>query len=139
MTDRRCKYNFNWLDHLYYTGKDVAVWSVWFYFEFVFCIVPLLLLLCCVGAMLIRQTANVALIHISIYAACALAVVLYLKRWLKMHRFTPQRESAYFRRYPQRKHYKPPFVLTIVAFLLSSMSGGFLIYLILRWADSPNI
>lgn len=135
----RRKYKFNWLDHLYYTGKDVAVWSVWFYFEFVFCIVPLLLLLCCVGAMLIRQTANVALIYISIYAACALAVVLYLKRWLKMHRFTAQRESAYFRRYPQRKHYKPPFVLTIVAFLLSSMSGGFIIYLILRWAYSSNI
>lgn len=81
----RRKYKFNWIDHLYYTGKDVAVWSVWFYFEFFFVLVPLLLVLCCVGAMLIRQTANVALIHISIYAACALAVVLYSEFSLKKY------------------------------------------------------
>lgn len=134
------KYRFNWIDHLYYTTcKEMARWSVWFYFESLFVLVPLVLLLLCVGVMLIKQTANAALIHISIYAACALAVVLYSKRWLKIHRFTPQRERAYFRRYPQRKHYRTPFIITIGAFLMTGLLGGFLIYLVLRWADSPNI
>ena len=138
MAQRR-KYKFNWIDHLYYTGKDVAVWSVWFYFEFFFISVPLLLLLLCVGVMLIKQTANATLIHISTYASCALAVVLYSKRWLKIHRFTPQRERAYFRRYPQRKHYRTPFIITISAFLMTGLLGGFLIYMVLRWADNSNI
>lgn len=138
MAQRR-KYRFNWIDHLYYTGKDVAVWSVWFYFESFFVLVPLVLLLLCVGVMLIKQTANAALIHISIYAACALAVVLYSKRWLKIHRFTPERERAYFRCYPQRKHYRTPFIITIGAYLMTSMLGGFLIYYILQWADKSII
>lgn len=134
------KYRFNWIDHLYYTtGKEMPRWSVWFYFESFFVLVPLVLLLLCVGVMLIKQTVNAALIHISIYAACALAVVLYSKRWLKIHRFTPQRERAYFRRYPQRKHYKTPFIITIGAYLMTGLLGGFLIYLVLRWADSSNI
>lgn len=136
---QRHKYKFNWIDHLYYTGKDVAVWSVWFYFESFFVLVPLVLLLLCVGVMLIKQTANAALIHISIYAACALAVVLYSKRWLKIHRFTPERERAYFRCYPQRKHYRTPFIITIGAYLMTSMLGGFLIYYILQWADKSII
>lgn len=138
MAQRR-KYKFNWIDHLYYTGKDVAVWSVWFYFESFFVLVPLVLLLLCVGVILIKQTANAALIQISICAACALAVVLYSKRWLKIHRFTPQRERAYFRRYPQRKHYRTHFIITIGAFLMFPMLGGFLIYMVLRWADISNI
>lgn len=138
MAQRR-KYKFNWLDHLYYTGKDVAVWSVCFYFESFIVLVPLVLLSLCVGVMVIKQTANAALIHISIYAACALAVVLYSKRWLKIHRFTQQRERAYFRRYPQRKHYRTPVIITIGAFLMTGLLGGFLIYQILRWADISNI
>lgn len=138
MAQRR-KYRFNWIDHLYYTGKEVARWSVWFYFESFFVLVPLVLLLLCVGVMLIKQTVNTALIYISIYAACALAVVLYSKRWLKIHRFTQQRERAYFRRYPQRKHYRTPFIITIGAFLMTGLLGGFLIYMVLRWAETSNI
>lgn len=138
MTDKRRKYKFNWLDHLYYMGNDVVVWSVWFYFELFFVGVPLLLLLLCVGVMVIKQTVNAPLIYISIYAACALAVVLYSKRWLKIHRFTPERERAYFRCYPQRKHYRTPFI-TIGAYLMTSMLGGFLIYYILQWAGKSVI
>lgn len=134
------KHKFNWLDHLYYMGKGgPAVWSMWFYVECFFVLPPLIVLLLCTVVMVREQTVNTVLVILSICAACALAVVLYSKRWLKTHRFTPQRERAYFRRYPQRKHYRPPFILTTGAFLLSSMSGGFLIYLILRWADSFNI
>ena len=133
------KYKFNWLDHLHYMGNDVVVWSVWFYFELFFVGVPLLLLLLCVGVMVIKQTVNASLIYISIYAACTIAIVFNSKRWLKIHRFTPQRECAYFRCYPQRKYYRTPFIITIGAYLMTSMLGGFLIYYILQWADKSVI
>lgn len=126
-------YKFNRLDHLYYTGKGgPAVWSMWFYVECFFVLPPLILLLLCTVVMVMEQTINAVLIVLSICAACALAIVLLSKKLLEKHRFTPQRERAYFRRYPRRKYYSYPFFIVILAFLINSIFAGFLIYQILK-------
>lgn len=126
-------YKFNRLDHLYYTGKGgPAVWSMWFYIECFFVLPPLILLLLCMVVTVREQTVNAVLVGISICAACALAVVLFSKRLLEKHRFTPQRERAYFRRYPGRKNYSYPFFIVIIAFLTNSIFAGFLVFYILK-------
>lgn len=133
MTFKR-KYKFNRLDHLYYTGKGgPAVWSMWFYIECFFVLPPLVLLLLCTTVMVREQTVNTVLAILSICGACALAVVLYSKRLLEKRRFHPQRERAYFRRYPRRKYYSYPFFIVIIAFLINSIFGGFLVFYILKW------
>lgn len=130
-------YKFNWLDHLYYTGKDgPAQWSMWFYIECFFVLPPLVLLLLCMVVMVREQTVNTVLVGLSILAACALAVVLFSKRLLEKRRFTPQRERAYFRRYPRRKYYSYPFYIVIIAFLINSLFAGILVFYILRWIVS---
>lgn len=134
------KYKFNWLDHLYYAGKgDPAVWSMWFYIKCFFILPPLILLLLCTVVMAMEQTVNSVLVILSILAACALAVVLFSKRLLEKRRFTPQRERAYFRRYPRRKYYSYPFYIVIIAFLINSIFGGFLVFYILKWLDGSAI
>ena len=134
------KYKFNWLDHLHYTGKGgPAVWSMWFYIECFFVLPPLVLLLLCTTVMLREQTVNTVLVILSICAACALAVVLSSKRLLGKHRFTPQRERAYFRRYPQRKYYSYPFFIVIIAFQTNSIFAGFLAFYILKCIISSAI
>lgn len=131
------KYKYNWLDHLYYTGKGgSAQWSLWFYIEGFFILTPLVLLSLCMIVMVGEQTVNTVLLRTAILAACVLAAVLYSKWLLKKHRFTPERERAYFRRYPQRKYYSYPFYIVIMAFLASGTSGGFLIFYILKWIYS---
>lgn len=139
MAQRR-KYGFNWLDHLYYTGKGgPAQWSMWFYIECFFVLPPLILLLLCAVVMVREQTVNTVLVILSICAACALAVVLFSKRLLEKRRFTPQRERAYFRRYPERKYYSYPFYIVIMAFLTNSIFAGFLVFYILTWISGSAI
>ena len=131
------KYKFNRLDRLYYTGKGgPAVWSMWFYVECFFVLPPLILLLLCTVVMVREQMVNTVLVISSICAACALAVVLFSKRLLEKRRFTPQRERAYFRRYPRRKYYSYPFYIVIIAFLINSLFAGILVFYILRWIVS---
>lgn len=133
-------YKFNRLDHLYYTGKSgPAVWSMWFYIECLFVLPPLILLLLCMVVTVREQTVNAVLVILSICAACALAVVLFSKKFLEKHRFTPQRERAYFRRYPGRKNYSYPFFIVIIAFLTNSIFAGFLIYHILKLVTTNGI
>ena len=127
------KYKFNRLDHLYYTGKGgPAQWSLWLYIECFFVLPPLVLLLVCATVMVREQRVNAALVILSICAACALAFVLYSKSLLEKRRFTPQRERAYFRRYPGRKYYSYPFFIVLIAFLTNSIFGGFLLFYILN-------
>lgn len=134
------KYNFNRLDHLYYTGKGgPAVWSMWFYVECFFVLPPLILLLLCTVVMVMAQKVNTVLVGISILAACALAVDLLSKRLLEKRHFTPQRERAYFRRYPERKYYSYPFYIVIMAFLANSIFAGFLVFYILKWLVGSTI
>lgn len=134
MSAKKRTYKFHRLDHLYYTGKgNPAVWSMWFYIECFFVLPPLILLLLCTVVMAMEQMVNTVLVISSICAACALAVVLFSKRLLEKRRFTPQRERAYFRRYPRRKYYSYPFYIVIIAFLINSIFGGFLVFYILKW------
>lgn len=134
------KYKFNWLDRLYYTGKGgPAIWSMWFYVECFFVLPPLILLLLCMVVMVREQTVNAVLVGISICATCALAAILLSKRFLEKHRFTPQRERAYFRRYPGRKNYSYPFFIVIMAFLTNSIFAGFLVFYILKSLVSSAI
>ena len=131
------KYKFNLLDYLYYTGKGgPPQWGLWFYIEGFFVLTPLVLLSLCMIVMAGEQTVNTALLRTAILAACALAAVLYSKWLLKKHRFTLERERAYFRLYPQRKYYYYPFYIVIMAFLASGTLGGFLIFYILKWIDN---
>lgn len=134
MSAKKRTYKFNRLDHLYYTGKgNPAIWSMWFYIECFFVLPPLVLLLLCTVVMVREQTVNTVLVILSICAACALAIVLFSKRLLEKRRFTPQRERAYFRRYPRRKYYSYPFFIVIIAFLINSKFAGILIFCILEW------
>lgn len=133
-------YKFSWLDHLYYTGKGgPAVWSMWFYIECFFVLPPLILLLLCTVVMVREQAVNTVLVILSICVACALAAILLSKRLLEKLRFTPQRERAYFRRYPGRKYYSYPFFIVIIAFLTNSIFAGFLVFYILKWLASSDI
>lgn len=140
MSAKKRTYKYNWLDHLYYAGKGgPAVWSMWFYIKCFFILPPLILLLLCTVVMAMEQTVNSVFVILSILAACALAVVLFSKRLLEKRRFTPQRERAYFRRYPRRKYYSYPFYIVIIAFLINSIFGGFLVFYILKWLDGSAI
>lgn len=131
-------YRFNWLDHLYYTGKGCpAQWSVWFYVESFFVSTPLALLILCAVAMLIDQSWNTALICVAICAGCVLAIISYSGWLLRKRRFTPQREKAYFRHYPKRKNYCNTLI-SIGAFLTNSLLVGFLIYHLLKWVTTAN-
>lgn len=93
----------------------------------------------CTVVTVIEQTVNAVLVILSICAACALAAVLLSKRLLEKLRFTPQRERAYFRRYPGRKNYSYPFFIVIIAFLTNSIFAGFLIYHILKLVTTNGI
>lgn len=134
MSAKKRTYKFNSLDHLYYTGKGgPAQWGLWFYIEGFFILTPLVLLSLCMIVMVGEQTVNTVLLRTAILTACVLAIVLYSKWLLKKYRFTPQRERAYFRRYPRRKYYSYPFFIVIMAFLTNSIFGGFLVFYILKW------
>lgn len=134
MSAKKRTYKFNWLDHLYYTGKGgPAQWGLWFYIEGFFILTPLVLLSLCMIVMVGEQTVNTVLLRTTILTACVLAIVLYSKWLLKKYRFTPQRERSYFRRYPRRKYYSYPFFIVIMAFLTNSIFGGFLVFYILKW------
>lgn len=128
------KYKFNWLDYLYYMGRGTPGLDVWFYFLLVPRTLPTVLLLLCVYTMLIEQSFNPALMRMSIYAAFALVVIHYCNWLLKKYRFTPQREQAYFRRYPQRKHYKWSLIywICIGLYLTGGIGGGVLLYYIFK-------
>lgn len=101
MAHRR-KYKFNWLDHLYYFGMGNDEMPLnWrhltpFYVS--------------VNSILIWPVAfSVILWHESdplksIYTFGIFCVIISLYDWpLKKYHFTPEREQAYFRQYPQRR------------------------------------
>lgn len=130
------KYKFNWLDHLYYLGKYSVGVSVWFYLLLVLFAPPLTLLLICLIHILADQKYNATIMQVSIYSTCALAVIFCSNWLLKKRRFTPQRERAYFRRYPERKdvNYKYSLLYCICMGLwsITALWGGYLLCVILR-------
>lgn len=131
------KYKFNWLDHLYYLGKYTAVGvGVWSNLMLALSVLPLTLLLFCLIHILADQKYNAAIMQVSINSTCALAVIFCSNWLLKKLRFTPQRERAYFRRYPERKDvnykYSLLYYICMVLLLISALCGGYLFCVILR-------
>lgn len=98
MAQRR-KYKFNWLDHLYYMGVNHGPERWPMPFEAL------------AGSVLLWTVALSGIFwypdnkqNIN-YTLCIFAVIiLFYERPLKKYWFTPERERAYFRRYPRRKH-----------------------------------
>ncbi len=131
------KYKFNWLDHLYYLGKYTAGGvGVWSNLMLALSVLPLTLLLFCLIHILADQKYNAAIMQVSIYSTCALAVIFCSNWLLKKLRFTPQRERAYFRRYPERKDvnykYSLLYRVNMGLWLITSLCGGYLLCVILR-------
>ena len=131
------KYKFNWLDHLYYLGKYTAVnMGVWSNLMLALSMLPLTLLLMCLIHILADQKYNATIMQMSIYSTCALAVIFCSNWLLKKLRFTPQRERAYFRRYPERKdvNYKWSllYYVKMGICLISALCGGYLFCVIFR-------
>lgn len=98
MTDKRRKYKFNWLDRLYYMGVNYgpARWPM-----------PFEALL---YSILMWPVALSVIFWVSsdkqkiFYTLCIICVIISLYDWpLEKYHFTPEREQAYFRRYPQRR------------------------------------
>lgn len=129
------KYKFNWFDHLYYMGKHTIGLGVWFHLMCVFFMPPLTLLILCVIYFLSERTYNEVITRVSICAICALAVIFYANWLLKKYRFTPQREKAYFRRYPQKKDIKYKdslYFICIGLYLSAGLLGSYLLIIAFR-------
>lgn len=134
MVQRR-KYKFNGLDHLYYMGKHTFDLGVWFHLMLVLFMPPLTLLILCVICFLSERTYNEVLVRVSICAICALAVIFYANWLLKKHRFTPQRERAYYRRYPQKKDMNFKWSLYFICIglhLSAGLLGSYLLIIAFR-------
>lgn len=95
------KYKFNWLDYLYYMGAncgptrwpkpfEALIYSILMWWPFVFA----LIFWGVSGEQLIGWLLYVGVVFLSLFSG-----------WpLKKYWFTPERERAYFRRYPHRKY-----------------------------------
>lgn len=98
MSAKKRTYKFNRFDHLYYMGVNYgpARWPMPFD--------------ALVGSILMWPFVFflIALKDEQIFFFCTLCIfviiTLFYERPLKKYWFTPERERAYFRRYPQRKH-----------------------------------
>ena len=125
MTDKRCKYKFNWLDHLYYMGVNYgpARWPM-----------PFDALL---YSILMWPVALSVIFWVSsdkrkiFYTLCIFVVILlFYERPLKKYWFTPERERAYFRSYPQRKHISANILwwLSLTIYLTNIVILGLVLY-----------
>lgn len=97
MTDKRRKYKFNWLDRLYYMGVNYgpARWPMPFE-----ALVYSVLMWPFVFILIASKNEQTLFYTLGIF----IVILLFYERPLKKYWFTPERERAYFRRYPQRKH-----------------------------------
>ena len=97
MTDKRRKYKFNWLDHLHYMGANCGPTRWPKPFEALVCSV---LMWPFVFILIASRNEQTLFCTLGIF----IVILLFYERPLKKYWFTPERERAYFRRYPQRKH-----------------------------------
>lgn len=96
MAQRR-KYKFNWLDHLYYMGVNHGPERWPMPFE---ALVYAILMWPFVFILIASRDEQTFFCTFCIFAV----IILFYERPLKKYWFTPERERAYFRRYPRRKH-----------------------------------
>lgn len=125
MAQRR-KYNFNWLDHLYYMGVNYGS-SRWpMPFEALICSI---LMWPFVFILIFWVKSDEQMIGWLLFGC----VAFFFSDWpFKKFLFTPKRERAYFRRYPQRKHisYNTLWWLSLSITVSNIAILGFVIYLL---------
>lgn len=126
MSAKRRKYKFNVIDYLWYMGNDswrvpLSRWPSPFE-ALTNCLIIIPLVFCGLyfGATN-HQYINVIFIS---FVIVAVAIPFFCLSLLKKHRFTKERERAYFRRYPERKHYSIkvlfwlPFIIMVLSFII---------------------
>lgn len=134
MSAKRRKYKFNWLDHLYFMGKGswrvpLRAWPTPFEaLGWAVVGVPLMFLILFVAKSLLTGY---------ICIACLIAASFGWEWLVRKYRFTPQREKAYFRRYPDRKQYsiKRLFWIPVAMLLTAFAIWGFVFLRIFGWID----
>lgn len=131
MTNKRRKYTFNWLDRLYYIGKgDDQLPFKWRQLTPFNTLIYSMLLWPVAFSIILWYPSNQLKI---IYTLCIICVIISLYDWpLEKYYFTPEREQAYFRRYPQRRQISVKVMpwLPITILLTNIAILWFLIYLL---------
>lgn len=94
---QRHKYKFNWLDRLYYMGVNYgpARWPMPFE-----ALLYSILMWPFVFILIASRDEQTFFCTLGIFVV----ILLFYERPLKKYWFTPERERAYFRSHPQRKH-----------------------------------
>ena len=135
MSAKRRKYEFNVIDYLWYMGKDswrvpLSRWPT--PFESIVWSVVLWTALFLGTIFVVLSPEYAESIIVTFLIAGFIACFRY-EAYLEKHRFTPLREKAYFRRYPERRHYSRWvlfFIPVIVLLLSSAIFGSVLVMLI---------
>lgn len=126
MAQRR-KYKFNWIDHLYYIGKGgCPVPSRW---PMPFETLLFSILMWPIAFSIIYWPSDG--VPIIICMTLYIFIVLFYDWLLRKYRYSPERERAYFRRYPQQKEHSVIvlFWLPITMLLGNIAILGFVVYL----------
>lgn len=118
----RRKYKFNALDHMYYIGHGALQSPLRWWATplravvMAFFLTPMVFL-----SAFIKGVAG------AVIFVAAVAGSIGFEWLLERYRFTPERERAYFRRYPDRKRYRPwlLFLTGATTFIASMMFWGF--------------
>jgi len=98
MAHKRRKYNFNWIDRLYYIGKgDDQLPFKWRQLTPFNTLIYSILLWPVAFSVILWHSSDPLK---SIYVLGVFCVIIFLYGWVLE---TPEREQAYFRRYPQRR------------------------------------
>ena len=117
------KYKFNWLDYLYYMGVNYgpARWPM--PFEALVCSV---LMWPFVFILIASRNEQTLFCTLGIF----IVILLFYERPLKKYWFTPERERAYFRSHPQRKHISANTLwwLSLTIYLTNIVILGLVLY-----------
>ena len=101
MSAKKRTYKFNWLDHLYYIGKGCDKlpyeWTLLTPFHVVMFSILMWPLMFCI--IFWAKSDEQKIICMTFW----IAAILFYQWPLEKYRFTPEREQAYFRLYPQRR------------------------------------
>lgn len=130
------KYKFNVLDRLWYMGKNsgrvpLLRWPNPFDAEVLSILASCELL---VGIYFVRKFPQDGTIILLTIIIAVMILYLYYADILRKYHFTSVREEAYFRRYPERKHYNLwvlfliPIILLIVSIIIFIFGVNILIH-----------
>ena len=129
MSAKRRKYKFNVIDYLWYMGKDYEGRSKERFSPFVAVAISVTMLpMSFCGFYFAANFPKYA--EVILYSFLIGAFVLWYSVivLLMKYRFTPERERAYYRRFPERTHYSRwllffvPIIVLILSFSLYGMA-----------------